>query len=208
MLRFFLLLLVAFCTACSPVDRLERATAHDAGDFYADLAAEYLAVAQSENALGNNMTRDHFAGKGLHAAKHRPTPPENPESWNIEDRDAPELHDSYMRMLYIRSAFLERVASQSLARTQLLYDCWVVQTAQPENERTAPCRQAALQEIAQLESIRDNLNLSRKASLPASFTLLFDINDSAIDRDDAYTCLLYTSPSPRDRTRSRMPSSA
>ena len=26
--------------------------------------------------------------------------------------------------------------------------------------------------------------------------------------DDWYTCLLYTSPSPRDRTRSRMPSSA
>ena len=26
--------------------------------------------------------------------------------------------------------------------------------------------------------------------------------------DDNYTCLLYTSPSPRDRTRSRMPSSA
>ena len=26
--------------------------------------------------------------------------------------------------------------------------------------------------------------------------------------EDAYTCLLYTSPSPRDRTRSRMPSSA
>ena len=27
-------------------------------------------------------------------------------------------------------------------------------------------------------------------------------------RCDTYTCLLYTSPSPRDRTRSRMPSSA
>ena len=26
--------------------------------------------------------------------------------------------------------------------------------------------------------------------------------------DEAYRCLLYTSPSPRDRTRSRMPSSA
>ena len=26
--------------------------------------------------------------------------------------------------------------------------------------------------------------------------------------DDIYSCLLYTSPSPRDRTRSRMPSSA
>ena len=28
------------------------------------------------------------------------------------------------------------------------------------------------------------------------------------DFQQAYTCLLYTSPSPRDRTRSRMPSSA
>ena len=27
-------------------------------------------------------------------------------------------------------------------------------------------------------------------------------------KGDQYTCLLYTSPSPRDRTRSRMPSSA
>ena len=32
------------------------------------------------------------------------------------------------------------------------------------------------------------------------------VNDK--DSDRAYTCLLYTSPSPRDRTRSRMPSSA
>ena len=29
-----------------------------------------------------------------------------------------------------------------------------------------------------------------------------------VDRDDAYTCLLYTSPSPRDGLLSRMPSSA
>ena len=28
------------------------------------------------------------------------------------------------------------------------------------------------------------------------------------EEDFSYTCLLYTSPSPRDRTRSRMPSSA
>ena len=29
-----------------------------------------------------------------------------------------------------------------------------------------------------------------------------------INKDRKYICLLYTSPSPRDRTRSRMPSSA
>ena len=45
-----------------------------------------------------------------------------------------------------------------------------------------------------------------------------DLTDEEIDRiqkkgwkvrdHDHWTCLLYTSPSPRDRTRSRMPSSA
>ena len=30
----------------------------------------------------------------------------------------------------------------------------------------------------------------------------------ALEDDSGITCLLYTSPSPRDRTRSRMPSSA
>ena len=33
-------------------------------------------------------------------------------------------------------------------------------------------------------------------------------NVSDLDADNYYNCLLYTSPSPRDRTRSRMPSSA
>ena len=32
--------------------------------------------------------------------------------------------------------------------------------------------------------------------------------DKTIDIANIYGCLLYTSPSPRDRTRSRMPSSA
>ena len=32
--------------------------------------------------------------------------------------------------------------------------------------------------------------------------------DHYVALGDSFTCLLYTSPSPRDRTRSRMPSSA
>ena len=42
--------------------------------------------------------------------------------------------------------------------------------------------------------------------LPGTADSLGDETDPA--RLDAWTCLLYTSPSPRDRTRSRMPSSA
>ena len=43
------------------------------------------------------------------------------------------------------------------------------------------------------------------------FLLAKDFSDTcivALDGDKVIACLLYTSPSPRDRTRSRMPSSA
>ena len=36
----------------------------------------------------------------------------------------------------------------------------------------------------------------------------YDALNEALGEEYAITCLLYTSPSPRDRTRSRMPSSA
>ena len=39
-----------------------------------------------------------------------------------------------------------------------------------------------------------------------AFEIVFDVYFSL--RGEEYDCLLYTSPSPRDRTRSRMPSSA
>ena len=41
-----------------------------------------------------------------------------------------------------------------------------------------------------------------------SFSTRLDIAEVISTSDYNYCCLLYTSPSPRDRTRSRMPSSA
>ena len=41
-----------------------------------------------------------------------------------------------------------------------------------------------------------------------SFTYHYDSENDVFYRPQPYPCLLYTSPSPRDRTRSRMPSSA
>ena len=57
-------------------------------------------------------------------------------------------------------------------------------------------------------------NISRKAALSrtTTFRLLSVLSDLGYIHknlsSNTYTCLLYTSPSPRDRTRSRMPSSA
>ena len=62
-----------------------------------------------------------------------------------------------------------------------------------------------------LESIKIPTWLQRKKSMIHLVYLVKALLD--IVKSDAalyvfYTCLLYTSPSPRDRTRSRMPSSA
>ena len=57
-----------------------------------------------------------------------------------------------------------------------------------------------------------SMTASTAADIPRGIDFLFSKNrfNVAISRARAlaYVCLLYTSPSPRDRTRSRMPSSA
>ena len=49
-------------------------------------------------------------------------------------------------------------------------------------------------------------NTDPKAKLDVSGDLI--LKSATLTLADGNTCLLYTSPSPRDRTRSRMPSSA
>ena len=54
----------------------------------------------------------------------------------------------------------------------------------------------------------DNINID-ESNTAANFQILFsNTNQTGYQRPYIDTCLLYTSPSPRDRTRSRMPSSA
>ena len=67
----------------------------------------------------------------------------------------------------------------------------------PGLERSLPLYVAAARRWAELER-----ELSTDFELKASGGLM------VAETPDSYDCLLYTSPSPRDRTRSRMPSSA
>ena len=61
------------------------------------------------------------------------------------------------------------------------------------------------------EFVRENrgfilINNQEKLNIPNTFTLTHD--GTVYNSEEINVCLLYTSPSPRDRTRSRMPSSA
>ena len=67
--------------------------------------------------------------------------------------------------------------------------------------------------IDRLESLDEIRQLAAKYSLSLDMRDLdAHVNlfapDIRVSRDKIGSCLLYTSPSPRDRTRSRMPSSA
>ena len=63
-------------------------------------------------------------------------------------------------------------------------------------------------EFSKIPHARGSLGAARSAN-PDSANSQFFINFKDNDfLNGQYTCLLYTSPSPRDRTRSRMPSSA
>ena len=57
----------------------------------------------------------------------------------------------------------------------------------------------------QIDSILPNINPGGDGYLSSIYSYSIDNQESTLITD---SCLLYTSPSPRDRTRSRMPSSA
>ena len=68
---------------------------------------------------------------------------------------------------------------------------------------------SAISEGVECDEIIDNIRINLSSRLSELRLLITDkvrIRQMAINQDN--NCLLYTSPSPRDRTRSRMPSSA
>lgn len=174
--------------ACSPLQQLRRANEDDRGDFRSNLAAEYLAFAESEAELGHKKDSTYLAEKGLRAAQNQTTPPENPVEWEIPEDLRTELNNARERYMRVRNDFFQRVAAQSLARAQVFYDCWVMQAAQHrDNDLTLPCRSEFLGELDTLEQIVDTLGPSPKVKLPAHYTILFGIGSTRLDTDAAYT---------------------
>lgn len=160
----------------------------DRGDFRSSLASEYLAFAESEAELGHKDTSDLFAQKGLRAARDNATPPENPADWDMPVDIRTELANGRERLMLVRSELFQRVASQSLARAQMLYDCWVMQAAHHTNDDLSlPCRGEFLGELEELEQIRHTLGPDPKVDLPAEYTILFTMGSTALDKDAEFT---------------------
>ena len=69
-------------------------------------------------------------------------------------------------------------------------------------------RERVLDRIRMAAQYGSNMELDKLEQLALGMGISQNEIDTILFENDAYVCLLYTSPSPRDRTRSRMPSSA
>ena len=86
-------------------------------------------------------------------------------------------------------------------------------TVQADSSGTDFSGVAAINPIGSVESFTPDLSGNNGSDFsnlsdPLSFSNLLQVGDNTIEIVNLNSCLLYTSPSPRDRTRSRMPSSA
>ena len=109
--------------------------------------------------------------------------------------------------------FLEK----SNLQRQVLYDEADVESGLPKAIAAANRLRQINSEI-QIEPVVADVDASNIESLcndvdvildgSDNFEIRFLINDVSVKHGIPWVCLLYTSPSPRDRTRSRMPSSA
>ena len=69
------------------------------------------------------------------------------------------------------------------------------------------CRATSTEPGGQLVVV-DRYSAQQASAVPEDYTAAIVSNPSFATNTTGWTCLLYTSPSPRDRTRSRLPSSA
>ena len=87
----------------------------------------------------------------------------------------------------------------------LLIDVWVVRSLEPMELKGSRTERNLLAAFAGESQARTRYTFFASVAKKEGFEQISAIFTETADNEN---CLLYTSPSPRDRTRSRMPSSA
>ena len=155
--------LMVATAGCTTWDMEElQATSPEGDAFQQALAAEYLAFAQSEAAQYDWIDSQHFARKGLTAARAGETAPEAPDDWRLPGETVAAIGDARERLLAAFAADARRQEPKLAARAQRHFDCWLEQ--QEENWQTdhiAACRDGL---AADLDRLERSLKL---AALPA-----------------------------------------
>ena len=147
-----------------------------------------------EKALIEALNNNEIAGAGLDVFEEEPTYPENP-LLKMDNVGVTNHYASYSEVAWER------------AETQLGEEAVRISTDGYPMSLVNPGVKSKLTGKKEKEFFKKNLPTGQYSKI---FEPIFVKNMKGSWRFgiDKYPCLLYTSPSPRDRTRSRMPSSA
>lgn len=145
--------LLACVSACSNVSQLSDKNPEQAQGFNARLAAEYLGYAQSEKDMGEKDDAEYYAAKGLRASKGEDVQPEMvPDSFRRSKKNYSALTKARSRLIKGLSGTAKTAKPQLAARTQMLFDCWVDQRQEQDNDDVISCGEEFNFSLRDLES--------------------------------------------------------
>lgn len=113
----------------------------EGSEFLKILAREYRNLSQKEEASYDWFDADHFADKGLAAARGVGVMPENPDNWDIDREYMQQLRKARVELLGNISDKVKRDMPDAAARAYALYDCWVEEQEENwQDSDIAQCR--------------------------------------------------------------------
>jgi outer membrane protein OmpA-like peptidoglycan-associated protein len=148
-------LLTANC-ASYDIDQLEHAN-RDGYEFSRELANQYQALAQHEDARWDESDASYFAVKGLQAAAGENILPEDPRKWDVPEEMLPDLMHMRHRLLFSLTKSGRRLAPKEAAATQVGFDCMIdrlseCQDCSADNNDPAMCREMFEKNLTAVES--------------------------------------------------------
>jgi OOP family OmpA-OmpF porin len=150
------------------LEELEKTTP-TGSPFTVALSFEYRALA-SERAQHNTFNSEHFAGKGLAAARGTAVLPESLVGWSFPDRLAiHDLADARIRLMKALGSPAPQHLPALTATAQVKFDCWVEQQAKiKKTDVYAACRKDFL---AAMDAIEAQIKPATGASGPRGSTI-------------------------------------
>lgn len=177
-------MLAVLMTACTTASLEELRQAKPSEDpFQSALAAEYLAFAESEARQYDWASSKHFADKGLAATYGRPTGPESPEEWGVDEAYLQELGNARTQLLSTLSPEVIAAQPALAARAQFFYDCWVEQQNEAwQDDDISSCREGFYRSIRILNGAPQEQE-PEPLIFSSSYILFFDWNKWDLTKD-------------------------
>lgn len=140
-------------TSCANLDKLKKKPIHG-NNFNDELSRNYLKFADSEAKQFDWRDSNHFAKKGLQAAKGQNVMPEELAKWNLTKEHRAELTHARAELISSLTDSNKAIFPKEAANAQAFFDCWVEEQEENWQEgRIVYCKKHYQDAIAQLHHV-------------------------------------------------------